>query len=225
MHSTVLRPSATIRYADIDGLYVILDLKTAKYFVLNEAASRMWAALSGDRTPETPEHGGGHHEIFEQDCLRRGFVTAISNETHVVEMQPIPAVFRIPAWQAWFSLACTAWSLRTRGFAATYESYARFGCTPLGLAEQVSRRERGAAAFLAAENLLWRRRAPEDCLPRSLALYRFMRGIGVPAIHRIGGRRVPTFAMHAWVEHCGVVVLDDPRNATELTMLSSIPSV
>jgi len=78
-------------------------------------------------------------------------------------------------------------------------------------------------AFLIAENFVAFRNSPDDCLPRSLSLFRFLRSIGIPAIHRIGGRRVPVLKMHAWVEVNSKVLLDDPTEPEKDIILASLP--
>jgi hypothetical protein len=81
--------------------------------------------------------------------------------------------------------------------------------------------ERAVAAFGHAENFFILKRAPQDCLPRSLALFRFLRLVGVPAEHCIGVRRYP-FLAHAWVEHGDRVVHDHPAHPRTFTTLARI---
>jgi hypothetical protein len=64
-------------------------------------------------------------------------------------------------------------------------------------------------AFSRAENCFSVGDSRIDCLPRSLALHRFLRSVGIGAEHCIGVRRFP-FGAHAWVEITGSVVLDSP---------------
>jgi hypothetical protein len=91
---------------------------------------------------------------------------------------------------------------------------------PRPAARLASRAER---AFSRAENLYLLRSAPRDCLPRSLALYRFLLSVGVPAEHCIGVQRFP-FEAHAWVECGGRAVNESSgltRGYTELARLRS----
>ena len=76
---------------------------------------------------------------------------------------------------------------------------------------------------MRAENLFWFRDAPDDCLPRSLALFSFLRALGLPATHKIGGTRYPGLLMHAWVESSERALIDDPELLGMLTVLSTIP--
>lgn len=82
---------------------------------------------------------------------------------------------------------------------------------------------RACAAFLKAENFYVSSRAPDDCLLRSFALFRFLLRSGLPAEHVIGVRRVP-FAVHAWVECDGKVVLDDSPVRSGMTSLARLDS-
>jgi hypothetical protein len=62
-------------------------------------------------------------------------------------------------------------------------------------------------AFVTAENFTPLRKAPKDCLPRSLALYRFLLGCGFPVQQLIGVLPRP-FSAHAWVELDGTALLE-----------------
>jgi len=61
-------------------------------------------------------------------------------------------------------------------------------------------------SFIRAENFICSDDGPNDCLARSLALYRYLRWRGIAATHQIGVRRVP-FLAHAWVEVEGTGVM------------------
>jgi hypothetical protein len=110
-----------------------------------------------------------------------------------------------PTWNAWDCLCRTVGSLRIRGLASTYDRYARLG------ARRPAADNRNLPAMLAAfsyaENFMTLKRAPRDCLPRSLALFRFLRRRGYPSRHFIGVDTDP-FAAHAWVELDGDVISD-----------------
>lgn len=53
------------------------------------------------------------------------------------------------------------------------------------------------------------RRVPSTCLHRALALVWLLRASGLSATLRIGVRPGDSFSAHAWVEHEGVVLLDE----------------
>lgn len=67
-----------------------------------------------------------------------------------------------------------------------------------------------------------RRTLAAGCAPRSLALARFLRLHGLPARMRVGLRRAgDRLAGHAWVEHDGRVVGDDPAFVRRFAPLDS----
>jgi Transglutaminase-like superfamily len=106
-------------------------------------------------------------------------------------------------------LRATATRLRRDGFTATYELAAALGTIePLPFTEP--RFTQAITAFMRAEIFFVHRDAPTDCLPRSLALFGFLRRMRLQAEHVIGVQRSP-FQAHAWVELLGKVVLDSDR--------------
>jgi hypothetical protein len=208
------RASPTIRHAEIDGLRVLLDLPTERYRVLDDSASVLWSILICDTDARTAlesfdvdeERLRADLDAFAGRCVEERLLQR-------VDAVAAPPAFDEPRTRAWErvlprwvrALAClleTRRALAREGLWATYERCAR---------EPVAARVPDAAAalssFVAAENLFVARRAPDDCLLRSLALYRFLRRCGVAAEHVIGVRRLP-FAAHAWVEAAGSVLLD-----------------
>jgi hypothetical protein len=227
--------AAGIRHAVVDGAVVILDLRSGTYRVLDPVASAMWCGLVG-------ADGGGDEDVVrtilaqfavEADRARRDLAAfrerCVSDGTlaeRTAGGQPpggtersAPKRVLWPAFAAWRYLAGTALLLRRRGFATAYRVSTSRAPAPRAVADDGAL-DRAAAAFARAENFFVPRRAPDDCLPRSLALFRFLRMMGLPAEHVIGCRRAPFFA-HAWVECGRRVVLDDDHRA-ELTVLARI---
>ena len=96
----------------------------------------------------------------------------------------------------------TARRLKRTGLWSVYGS-------ALGLASRTESGELESclAAFVAGENLSPLRAAPKDCLPRSLALYRFLLACGIPVQHVIAVQSHP-FSGHAWVEKDGLALLE-----------------
>jgi hypothetical protein len=212
---------------------VILDLRSGTYRVLDRVASAMWCGLVG-------ADGGGDEDVvrtilahfdvepdrarrdlaaFRERCLADGMLAERTAGAEPSDGTDRSAPKRVlwPAFAAWSCLARTALLLRRRGFATAYRVSTSHAPVPSGAADDGAL-ERAAAAFARAENFFVPRRAPDDCLPRSLALFRFLRMMGLPAEHVIGCRRAPFFA-HAWVECGGRVVLDDDHRS-ELTALA-----
>ena len=209
----------SVRYARAEGLGVLLDLRTSTYKVLDEVATSMlegligsadldaqldaWCGAGGvDRTTVRSEL-----DRFAEACLADGVLsTAAPNGGAPAERGSPPArpTRRGPqAARALHALASTWRDLRSDGFGPTYERYANIPVAPAAAA-----REACLKTFVRAENLWLSRLSPNDCLPRSLALFRYLRCEGVAAEHVIGVRRVP-FAAHAWVEADGDALLDE----------------
>jgi hypothetical protein len=91
------------------------------------------------------------------------------------------------------SMIATSRALGREGFAATYLQYAQL---PRGNSRTAGR---ALTIFARAENFFLAKRGSDDCLARSLALYRFLSRVNVQAHHVIGVCRFP-FRAHAWVE-------------------------
>lgn len=201
--------------------------------MLDRVASAMWCGLAGadgGREDEdivrticaefTVEADRARRDLaaFRERCLAGGMLAErTAREQHARgTLRAAPKRVLWPAFAAWRCLAETALLLRRRGFAAAYRASTSVAPAPRGAGDGAL--DRALAAFARAENLFVPRRAPDDCLPRSLALFRFLRVMGLPAEHVIGCRRAPFFA-HAWVECGGRVVLDVDRRS-ELTALA-----
>ena len=204
-----------MRYARVDGLGVFLDLRTSTYKVLNEVATAMVEALIGAGRSEAelesaydvdPATARAELTRFAADCVAAGLLEgAPPSGGRAAAADPPRKRLRGPrSARAWQALAGTADDLRRRGFAATYESYARIPA-PAGAGDAAA----AVRAFVRAENAWFSRRSPDDCLLRSLALFRFLRAEGVHAEHVIGVQRFP-FMAHAWVE-CAGTALPDQR--------------
>ncbi len=214
----VLFPTSSVRFRIVDELVVLLDIRTGDYVIFDRVATKMWRVLlnlaPSERVPALqrafdapPERLASDLEAFSRDCLERGFL----QREPLREEQPPPTAEAHPNWlvlRAWWSLFCTVCLLANRGFDYTYRRYARLAAPEAdeGNAELRARAER---AFLIAENFFVMKSAPRDCLPRSLALYRFLRSVGVPADHRIGVTRYP-FEAHAWVQCGDRLMFDSP---------------
>jgi hypothetical protein len=212
-------PGLKVRHAEVDGLRVILDLSAETYKVLDDRASAMWSVLIGQFDRVT---------VFE-DLMRQYDVGAArlsadfaSFATRCVEMGLLektvdPTSRTTPLFcaiktsgrllprsiRALYCMVATQRALDRDGFNKTYERYALFSwdVPPAKLDETLS-------AFAKAENLFIARCAPNDCLVRSLSLFRFLKSENIAAEHVIGVKRVP-FEAHAWVECGGEPVLDD----------------
>jgi len=171
----------------------------------------MWSVLTGEVDRATSfEDLRARYEVdaaaLEADLLR--FADRCAAEGLLVPAAGPPAAglgvraapSGAPRWRrpgvlrALRCLIATRLAIARHGAPATY---ARYALLPAGAA--VGGPGGAVTAFRRAENLYTARGAPDDCLPRSLALFRFLRESGLPAEHVIGVRRRP-FQAHAWVE-------------------------
>jgi len=227
----VFHKTGQVRSRIVDGLAVILDLRLGDYVILDKVATAMWRVLltadPPDRVPllerqfaVPAEQLAADLEAFLKQCVERGFLT--ERPAPLVERRTLRRVRRGAAAQrAWWSLLATTRALAMQGFSSTYRRYAGFA-KPVAddreLDDLVRRAER---AFARAEHFFVMRAAPKDCLPRSLALYRFMLSAGIPVDHCIGVMRFP-FAAHAWVECRGRVLNDSEANVRLYAELARI---
>ncbi len=213
----------------------MLDLRSESYRTLDDVASAMWAVLIGsadwarsrallvERYDVDPAQLDADLERFAQHCAADGMLVPAAAESDapaadaVLAREAAPAAFAAPTTLgALRSLVATQWRLQRAGFRAVYER-----CAALPAGSGNARLAPAVAAFSRAENLFVARRAPDDCLVRSLALYRFLRAAGIPAQHLIGVQRFP-FLAHAWVECDGVPVLDDRQRRQQFTPLARL---
>lgn len=222
-------PASTVRHAEVDGLRVILDLKTENYKILDDAASLLWSVLIGETDATTSLAGlAQRYDVaedrlqvdlttFADQCLAEGLLVRAES------LAPsIPGSTRIPPARgrspstlgALICLVATRRALARHGFRVTYDRYARLPIGPESIPL-----DRALSTFTRAENFFISSRAPGDCLIRSLSLYRFLRRGNIPAEHVIGVRRF-AFSAHAWVEYEGLPVLDD--RAQRFTPLARI---
>ncbi|HTQ21815.1 lasso peptide biosynthesis B2 protein [Mycobacterium sp.] len=226
--------SPSVRAAEVDGLILVMDLQTSAFYFLDEDASSMWKGLRQahgsvgaakealGRGNESSGRLAGAFDDFIASCEAQGFL--VSSD------RPPARDFRRAPWprgsrgrslltvRAWLAMLRMDIALRRHGFAAIYQRLGQGGIARADSADV----ELVRAAFLRAENFYVRRRAPHDCLPRSLALYAYLRGLGIPVVHRIGARRFPSFGCHAWVEYGGAPILDRSAVVHEYTVIASM---
>lgn len=228
--------SDQVRYRQIDGLGIVLDLRGQRYSVLDAAATEAFAALSGETQAEAMiQRWVADHEVsvedaraaltdFAADCLGKGWLS---------DTPPSAAAWQMPRFAmraglmprmprslvAFWALAATSLSLKFRGFRKTYRPHPAAATGAASRADK-SDLDHAARAFVFAENFIFFRRGANDCLVRSLALYRYLCRIGIPATHVIFVRNAP-FAAHAAVEVNGQGVLAPaPRGYFRLASLA-----
>lgn len=221
--------TSAVRHVTVDGLRVILDLSTESYRVLDDVASALWSVLVGEADASSAfgalarEYEIGENRLhaelaaFADRCVAEGLLQRGAPGAAESRAAPLPpARGRAGALHALLALIATKRALARDGFRTTYERYARLPAGPNAPPLDVVLR-----GFARAENLFVARRAPNDCLLRSLSLFRYLRGANVAAEHVIGVERFP-FRAHAWVE-CGGAPIFETR-AHQFTPLARIGS-
>ena len=234
----IYHPTAFIRHVWVGDRMAILDLRSESYFALDPTASFFWELLLLPLTSD--ERQQKLRSRFNADAIRLetdlNAFTRKCLEDHLLREGPAdsdpivsaPPVVRRPARKlfavrAWWSLIRVSRSLKASGFATTYQE--RF---PLTGGAEISGKNcddlarRAVGAFARAENFCYLKKAPKDCLPRSLALFRFLHLVGLQAVHCIGVRQFP-FGAHAWVEFQGHVLHDNPAVADIYTVIARLP--
>lgn len=250
-----LRISSDLRFADVDGRVVLLNLATAGYFVLDPVASAMWRLLAGtgrvrpgneavqalnvesrqrmltelqQRFAVDPQRLERDFDGFLRTCTTAGHLVETADDPATATGQATPAganrVFKpstlLPA-RAWWSLFHVSRLLHRIGFSSAYRTCASLSPLPRDALSIPPLLRRSLAAFALAENFFFLKRAPQDCLPRSLALFRFLRSQGLPVEHVIGVQLFP-FAAHAWVECQDRVLHDDASNPRRFVTIARI---
>jgi hypothetical protein len=226
-----------IRHVRVGDRVIILDIRSESYFALDPVASLMWEELTAGHGRNECLHNlgaeiaGTTEEIedelagFAGKCLARGLL-APSPGAPAKETTPRHRRTwrRLLTLRAWWSLVRTKLALSRNGFCTTYNSALTMTYPGQAAEDDAGGQalERALTAFAAAENFFHLRKAPLDCLPRSLALFAFLRRAGLPACHCIGVRPFP-FSAHAWTECHGRVVHDDELNRNRFTVIARIP--
>lgn len=187
----------------------MLDLSAGTYDVADEVGAAMWSQLIAP--PETRDIAGAAatfgapRERWETDLADFATVQVAAGRLVTERPRAAPATVaprhRPSALRAWWERARADRDLK-RSFADAYAT--RTGPTADTAAPRADV-ERLTKVFRTAESLYPSREAPLDCLPRSLALTRFLRTSGWPARHVIGVALYP-FEAHAWVDLDGVAL-------------------
>lgn len=223
-----------IRFEEIDGVIMFLDLRLGTYHAIESVAARMWDSIQNleerpaiiqsiqKNYPVESDQLEMDFDAFIEQLLKLGFLEKEKPELPIeARVTGRVGVKHLLVMRAWSSLLTTVCSLSVRGFGKTY---ARYSTIPVVKSETETNRNlltTALAAFNRAENFFHMKTAPKDCLPRSLALFRFLRAVGLPVEHCIGVKRFP-FTAHAWVEHEGEVIYDYPGRLGEFTTLARI---
>jgi hypothetical protein len=203
-----------VHWAEVDRHVFILDERTGEYLGLGGHDVGLWGRVCDPGTPADEE---GLTRL-RADAVRRGWYAAdvpADDQIRRIRQASPPTT-----WRARRCLFSAFWRIRVGGFPAAYQWARR-----VREMEYRSAR-RGVLAdaldhFLAAESTVFSRLGERDCLPRSLALFVFLRRSGFPAQHCIGVRALP-FAAHAWVEDASGTVLEDGDAIRQMTVLTRL---
>lgn len=224
----LLYETENVRSRLVDGRTILLDIPAGDYVVFDRTATAMWEVLRTlpparrvdalqVRFNAPRDRLAVDLDAFEQLCCSRGFLSTAAHEG-----APRARLRRWPrrAWtlRAWWALAATTVALHRNGFASVYRAGALLPQRANAPIDEAAL-DRAECAFLRAENFFALKTAPKDCLPRSLALYRFLTSIGFRAEHCIGVMRYH-FEAHAWVRCGDRLVLDSPEFVARYTVLA-----
>jgi hypothetical protein len=221
-----------IKYCKTQEIVTILDIRTAQYLVLDRSASYLWLLLLAHhndalRVKELVQRFGidadrAAHDIhaFAKQCMTQGLLlgmaSAMCSEPPILLRRAKSSL--LSAWQ------CLRWSRRTlrrEGFAVVYAAQRRWRVACNTISAQAPSLPSSLRCFQHAENFFSVRDADADCLPRSIALHRFLLCVGHEAQHRIGVRHSP-FGAHAWVEVGSEVVYDSKVFVQQYTVIAQL---
>lgn len=212
---------------------IILDMRRGRYSLLDRIASLMWQALLCGDAEELSLRLGDIHGLptsrisedisrFADRCLETGWLAPAADVVPVMGKTPTAAL-RKP-WsargltvKALLSMMAATARLR-EGLVSAIETSQRLAVSVALIPpsrDTAALLKRALRAFLLAENVWSFKAAPDDCLPRSLALHAYLRQLGLPVEHRIGVR-APPIEMHAWVEFEGRALFDDQTSGYTL---------
>jgi hypothetical protein len=227
---------AEIFFKEIEGFLIVLDIRTEAYYMFDPVGALMWKALlvTSNETEALQviqneysidrAHLTADLEEFRKRCLEQGFLQNEKKESNGRIQPSLLFVADHPRFltlRAWWCLFRTVRSLSVNGFSRVYREYALLPIPQERTEGSNDLLTRALAAFTTAENFFLIKHAPKDCMPRSLALFRFLRSVGLRVEHCIGVRRFPFYA-HAWVEHRGRVVQDKPSRQWMFSTIARI---
>lgn len=225
-------PTTHCRYCVFEDRVVLLNLQTGRYHQLDAVASRIWT-LATTSTPESAIVEELQQEFsIDRSIAARDVVAFLdtcvessllgSDEMHsYYQQKPVRtpvAMQRMTLFLAIRNLLEARRGLRVAGFPAVYSRQQRLAPARNDTVAKFSL-DRALRVFSNAENFFSVRDARLDCLPRSLALHRFLLSLGFEVSHNLGVRRYP-FAAHAWVEYAGAPLCDTPEFVSQFKLIA-----
>jgi hypothetical protein len=213
-----LVPSSQIRWVMLEGIAIFLDLRAGTYVMLDASASASWERVA--RAPSGAEELDPRDWEFSRECVERGYLEAAESASAAPRRVLGPPRLPLSVY-ALYALVMTARALATNGFTTLYRRYATFSSSLTHSPDAGARLSQAEAAIGFAENFFTGSVAPNDCLPRSLAIYRILKYAGLQPEHRIGVRLHP-FEAHAWVECEGRVIRDTLPYVREFAVIARL---
>ena len=211
----------SVHWAQIDNVVFVLDARRGEYLGLDRKTSDLW--LQFTNTPGSIPSLADPLELQNLSVAMRnkGWLDEGFRDSSPLSRKPPRLRFRRTPSQI-IAAACLLRAftcLKYSGFASAYQwakSYLQTSVVPA--ASQPPRFKQAMKTFQIVEHMFVSSLGLKDCLPRSLALFVFLRRYGIPARHLIGIRLYP-FVAHAWVEYEDVPLLQSvvfgktPRSA------------
>jgi hypothetical protein len=199
----------------------VMDARKGEYFGLDPSFTDSWHRLT-----KGEESSDERVSKLARAIRARGWIT-----DHRPSQYPAKEVRCIPqrrsrssSFRAYLCLVRAFGSLRFLGFRQAYEWAQSVDATSvgaLGMKNRLPVLRDALAAFSRGEHFVISRLRLDDCLPRSLALFVFLRAAGFSVCHCIGIRRHP-FIAHAWVEHDAIPLLSLPDSIVDFTKIATI---
>lgn len=203
-----------------------MDLREGTYRVLDAIASDFWDIMVADgqdaqlgdlarRYDVNPDRVVHDFRAFVRTCRDHGLIVPLDRVTppQTAAHTCVRAGWAPPVLLALHSMISTAWSLSRHGFPATYQA-----CSEHPRGREATDTAGHVRHFMRAENFFLASSGANDCLVRSLSLFRFLNARGVCASHVIGVRRFP-FVAHAWVEVDGRPVQQNVQDYAPLARI------
>lgn len=143
--------------------------------------------------------------------LSRGWGPVPRWRSRVAALQALSRPDRWLLLHAWFAVSVVGVALKVASFQRVHSILRR--CAPR--ADRHAKQQRASASVLQVAHLVAvaarHTFLPNSCLHRSLALWWLLERRGFASRLEFGARkRNGAFEAHAWVEHDGVAVLEDP---------------
>lgn len=193
-NARMIKLDAQLRWCVIDGIAFFLDLRRGEYFALDSRLTEKFASP-----------GDWDHELIAA-LQQQGWLEASRTEGNCSLGRARSLATRPSALRC---LLRSKLTLRFWGFAPAYGwaiQHAKAQTPAPAWYKTPHPIDNDLTAFKAAESFVTNRRGPKDCLPRSLALFVFLKSRGHAVRHVIGVKRYP-FGAHAWVEMGGKPLL------------------